>query len=84
MRTILAILLLWIAVGPVSHGQLADGYLETWITRRAAQLTHRFSRRPLDEIGWADSIQQAVQLAKQHERPVLLFTLDGHMNSGRC
>lgn len=40
--------------------------------------------RPFDEIGWASDIRSAEKLAKEHGRPVFLFTHDGHMHVGRC
>jgi hypothetical protein len=40
--------------------------------------------RRFDEIGWAGDILEARRLAKQHNRPVFLFTHDGHMAVGRC
>jgi hypothetical protein len=40
--------------------------------------------RRMDEIGWAGDIRDALRLAKEHNRPVFLFTLDGRINIGRC
>ncbi len=40
--------------------------------------------RPFDQIGWAADIRDALKLAKESNRPVFLFTLDGRMNIGRC
>src|SRR5437870_1798157 len=37
-----------------------------------------------DEIGWVKDIRTALKLAKEHERPVFLFTHDGRMGIGRC
>jgi hypothetical protein len=40
--------------------------------------------RRFDDIGWAKDILEARRLAKEHNRPVFLFTHDGHMAVGRC
>jgi hypothetical protein len=42
------------------------------------------AERRFDEIGWAADILQARRLAREHNRPVFLFTHDGHMAVGRC
>ena len=80
----LSTILFVLGIGQIALGQVADSYLETWLATRTQQLDARLSRRNFDSIGWADTIQQAIDLAAEHQRPVLLFTLDGHMDSGRC
>ena len=40
--------------------------------------------RRFDELGWAGDILQARRLARENNRPVFLFTHDGHMAVGRC
>jgi hypothetical protein len=40
---------------------------------------HRF-----DAIGWVSDISEAERLAKQHGRPVFLFSNVGRMDIGRC
>jgi hypothetical protein len=42
------------------------------------------AEKRFDEIGWAQDIRGAERLAKQHHRPILLFTHDGQINTGRC
>jgi hypothetical protein len=48
-----------------------------------AVLPSRAERR-FDEIGWARNIREAERLAKQHNRPIFLFTYDGNIDTGRC
>ena len=67
-----------------SHAEVADGYLRRWVDKRVRQMNARFVRGRYEKIGWADGIGPALKVAQQHQRPVFLFTLDGHMNSGRC
>lgn len=37
-----------------------------------------------DSIGWAADLLTARKLAREHNRPVFLFTMDGRVNLGRC
>lgn len=39
--------------------------------------------RKFEEIGWVKEISEAMKLAKQHGRPVLVFTHKGRINLGR-
>ena len=54
------------------------------IATRIAGIQPQPEEKRLDEIGWADDIRHALRLAKQHRRPVFLFTHDGRINLGRC
>ena len=54
------------------------------VQNRVAELQPRTEEKRFDEIGWAKDIREALRLAKQHSRPVFLFTHDGRMNIGRC
>ena len=66
------------------QAEVADGYVRTWVEKQFRQISGRFVRGSFAEIGWAESIQAAVETAKEHDRLVFLFTLDGKMDSGRC
>ena len=55
-----------------------------WVTKRVRQWQPTPEERRFDEIGWAVDILEARRLAKEHRRPVFLFTHDGHMAVGRC
>jgi hypothetical protein len=39
--------------------------------------------RRFDEVGWAKDLPQALRLAAEHQRPVLLVAHVGHVNTGR-
>jgi hypothetical protein len=41
------------------------------------------AERRFDEVGWSTDIRAALALAKEHQRPVFLFTHDGRMGVGR-
>lgn len=79
-----SVLLAGMGMTSPSHAEVADGYLRRWVDKRTRQMNARFVRGRYEKIGWADGIGHALEVAKQHQRPVFLFTLDGHMNSGRC
>lgn len=67
----------------VLHLSAADLSFEA-VQQRVAELQPRAEEKRFDEIGWAKDIREALRLAKQHNRPVFLFTHDGRMNIGRC
>jgi len=54
------------------------------VQRRVAELQPKAEEKRFDEIGWARDIREARRLAREHNRPVFLFTHDGRMNIGRC
>lgn len=55
-----------------------------WVAARIQELQPTPQERKIDRIGWARSIVDAENLAKQNGRPVFLFTHDGRINTGRC
>ena len=57
---------------------------EGWVQARVRAIEVKKEERRLDDIGWAKDIRDAKRLAKEHHRPVFLFTHDGRLNIGRC
>jgi hypothetical protein len=55
-----------------------------WVSQRVELWQPAAAERRFDEIGWASDLLEARRLAKEHHRPVFLFTHDGHMAVGRC
>lgn len=55
-----------------------------WTEARVRDWQPKPSERMMDTIGWSKDILSAKALARQHNRPVFLFTMDGRMNIGRC
>jgi hypothetical protein len=55
-----------------------------WVSQRVALWQPVAEERRFDEIGWASDLLEARRLAREHHRPVFLFTHDGHMAVGRC
>jgi hypothetical protein len=54
-----------------------DGGLSARVERRVQAWQPTKEERHLDEIGWAQDIRHALRLAKEHNRPVFLFTYSG-------
>ena len=69
----------WAEEKPVTYADLAR-----WIDKRVEERQPPAADKRFDEIGWARDIRTALALAKEHDRPVFLFTHDGRMNMGRC
>ena len=63
---------------------IADRELAGWVEKRVQDWQPTAYDRRFDEIGWAKDVRDALRLAKEHNRPVFLFTHDGRMAIGRC
>ncbi len=63
---------------------VADRDVKAFVDRRVEQWQPTADERRFDEIGWSTSLVEAEKLAREHRRPVFLFTHDGKMNVGRC
>jgi len=63
---------------------VADRDLADWVDQRIQDWQIKPEERPFDAIGWAKDIREAERLAREHQRPVFLFTHDGRMGIGRC
>jgi hypothetical protein len=55
-----------------------------WVDQRVKDYQPTAEEKRFDEIGWAKDIREAERLAKENNRPIMLFTHDGRMNIGRC
>ena len=62
----------------------ATGDPKAWVDQKVAECEPKPAERRFDQTGWAPDIRAALKLAKEHNRPVFLFTHDGHMAVGRC
>jgi hypothetical protein len=47
------------------------------IKQRVRDWQPTLAERRFDQIGWADNLVTAKELAKQHQRPVFIFTYNG-------
>jgi hypothetical protein len=55
-----------------------------WVDAKVAECSPKPEERRFDQTGWLTDIRSALALAKEHNRPVFLFTHDGRMGLGRC
>jgi hypothetical protein len=55
-----------------------------WIDQRVVALQPTPDERRIDRVGWAPDIRSALRVAREHGRPVFLFTMDGRFSIGRC
>jgi hypothetical protein len=55
-----------------------------WIDERVKSIQPTADERKFDQIGWVTDILTAQKLAKEHNRPIFLFSHDGRMAQGRC
>jgi hypothetical protein len=84
-RTTALALLLPVALAAGAEGpKVADADVAAWVTRRVRAWQPTAAERVFDEVAWVGGLREAQRLAKQHGRPVFLFTHDGHMAVGRC
>ncbi|HMF17230.1 MAG TPA: hypothetical protein VKE98_08490 [Gemmataceae bacterium] len=64
--------------------RLGDAEVARWVAKRIQDWQPTADERRFDDIGWVDTIGEALQLGKKHQRPVFLFTHDGRIAIGRC
>ena len=63
---------------------VTDGEVVAWVAKRVEERQPSAQDRRFDEIGWATELRTAINLGKEHHRPIFLFTMDGRINTGRC
>jgi len=75
-----------VLTAPTTAGDnvLTDQEVAAWVRKRVQDWQPTAADRPFDQIGWAKDIRDAERLAREHNRPVFLFTHDGHIATGRC
>ena len=86
MNTIAAMLALGVIAASTHAADRAplSGDVKHWVDQKVADCEPKPEERRFDQTGWAPDIRAALKLAKEHHRPVFLFTHDGHMAVGRC
>jgi hypothetical protein len=83
MKRCLLLLGLFVAAAPAQTPR-SDDELAAWLNKRIKAWQPTAEERRFDDIAWAQDIRTALKLGKEHNRPVFLFTHDGHMAVGRC
>ena len=69
-----------LAAKSISNG----GKLVEHVLQRVHESEPTRAERRLDAIGWASGLKEAGRVAREHNRPVFLFTYDGNIATGRC
>jgi hypothetical protein len=77
-------LLAALAVPAAAQDRRSDADVADWVRTRVRDWQPTADERRFDDVGWAADIRDALRLAKENNRPVFLFTHDGHMAVGRC
>lgn len=74
----------WTAKAPGGDSVvLDDGGLADRVDEQVDQWQPTHAERRIDDIGWARDLRDALELAKQHDRPIVLFSLGGRIGTGR-
>ncbi|MBI3462284.1 MAG: hypothetical protein HY000_04380 [Planctomycetes bacterium] len=81
---LLAFLSLLASASLGDDGKIPDGDVAAWVHKRVEAWQPTADERRFDQIGWVKDVREALRLAREHDRPVFLFTHDGRMGIGRC
>jgi hypothetical protein len=82
---------LFLAVGWIAANETASQQIEAkspsqssvskrdraWVETRVADWQPKEEERAFDQIGWAKGLVEAERLAREHSRPIFLFTYSG-------
>jgi hypothetical protein len=63
---------------------LKDDKLVVAVEKKVREIQPSRDEKRFDEIGWAPSILAAEALARKTNRPIVLFTYNGKIETGRC
>ncbi len=63
---------------------ISDGKVVRWVEKTVADRQPPPEDKRFDEIGWVTDIRTAIKLGKEYNRPIVLYTGDGRINTGRC
>lgn len=63
---------------------ISDRKVVGWVEKTVAERQPAPEDKRFDEIGWVTDIRTAIRLGKEHNRPIVLYTGDGRINTGRC
>ena len=66
------------------QSQVSDGKVLQWVEKTVAERQPTAGDKQFDRIGWVTDIRTAIQLGKEVNRPIFLYTGDGRINTGRC
>jgi hypothetical protein len=67
-----------------AQGTISDATVVRWVDKTVTERQPAAEDKRFDEIAWASDIRAAIKLGREHNRPIVLFTGDGRINTGRC
>ena len=87
-----AVLVVGLIVGVIGAGtapaaagdRISDAKVVRWVEKTVAERQPRAEDKRFDEIAWVTDLRTAINLGKESNRPIFLFTGDGRINTGRC
>jgi len=81
---ILGLLLTGVVATSCSIGTISDARVVRWVEQTVAERQPPAEDKRFDEIAWVTDIRTAIALGKEYDRPIVLYTGDGRINTGRC
>jgi len=81
---ILGLLLAGVVATSCSIGTISDVRVVRWVEQTVAERQPPAEDKRFDEIAWVTDIRTAIALGKEYDRPIVLYTGDGRINTGRC
>jgi hypothetical protein len=72
------------ATGPDWRGGISDANVVRWVEKTVAERQPTAHDKLFDQIAWVADIRTAIQFGKEYNRPILLYTGLGRINTGRC
>ena len=73
-----------VVVTSCSLGTISDARVVRWVEQTVAERQPPAEDKRFDEIAWVTDIRTAIELGKEYNRPIFLFTGNGRINTGRC
>ena len=73
-----------VATACATGAGIPDAKVVRWVEKTVAERQAPAEDKRFDEIGWVTDVRTAIELGKEHNRPIYLFTGDGRINTGRC
>ena len=66
------------------QAEQSDAKVVDWVEKTVVERQPTAPAKRFDEIGWVTDIRTAIELGKEHNRPIFLLAVKGEINTGRC
>lgn len=84
MRTLGLSLVAAAIIAGAAETWIKDDSLVAGVQEKVRKIQPTRAEKRYDEIGWANSILHAEEVAARVNRPIFLFTYNGNVDTGRC